>query len=123
MFFVLDSWSSGPVAYSPIRPKSQIFNIGHDYAFWIRNFMVMMKNPRTSILRLGPMAHGHNPAKVPKFKYIRHDGILSIGNFMLMINYHFSVFQMPSNMLKTKKMCSLFPWQHAIFYIFRTFYV
>jgi hypothetical protein len=29
----------------------------------------MMKNPRTSILRLGPMAHGHNPVKVPKFKY------------------------------------------------------
>jgi hypothetical protein len=46
-----------------------MFNIGHDYALWIRNFMVMMKNPRTSILRLGPIAHGHNPAKVPKFKY------------------------------------------------------
>jgi hypothetical protein len=57
------------VAYSPIRPKSQIFNIGHDYALWIRNFMVMMKNPRTSILRLVLMAHGHNPAKFPKFKY------------------------------------------------------
>jgi hypothetical protein len=69
MFFVLDPWSSVPVAYSPIRPKSQIFNIGHDYALWIGNFMVMKKNPRISILRLGPMAHGHNPAKVPKFKY------------------------------------------------------
>jgi hypothetical protein len=68
-FFVLNPWSSAPVAYSPIRPKSQIFNIGHDYALWIRNFMVMMKNPRTSILRLGPMAHGHNSVKVPKFKY------------------------------------------------------
>jgi hypothetical protein len=42
IFFVLDS---APVAYSPIRPKSQIFNIGHDYALWIRNFMVMMKKP------------------------------------------------------------------------------
>jgi hypothetical protein len=69
MFFVLDPWSSAPVAYSPIRPKSQIFNIGHDYALWIRNFMVMMKNPRTSILRLGPLAYGHNPSKIPKFKY------------------------------------------------------
>jgi hypothetical protein len=69
MFFVLNPWSSAPVAYSPIRAKSQIFNIGHDYALWIRNFMVMMKNPRTSILGLGPLAHGHNPAKVPKFKY------------------------------------------------------
>jgi hypothetical protein len=29
----------------------------------------MVKNPRTSILRLDLMAHGHNPAKVPKFKY------------------------------------------------------
>jgi hypothetical protein len=69
MFFVLDRWSSAPVAYSPIRPKFQIFNIGHDYALWTRNFMVMMKNPRTSILRLGPKTNGHNPAKVLKFKY------------------------------------------------------
>jgi hypothetical protein len=70
MLFVLDSWSSAPVAYSPIRPKSQIFNIGHDFVtLMIRNFMVMMKNLRTLILRLGLMAHGHNSAKVPKFKY------------------------------------------------------
>jgi hypothetical protein len=68
-FFVLDSWSSAPVAYSPIRPKSQNFNIGHDYTLWIRNFMVMMKNPRISILRFGPKTHGHNPARVPKLKY------------------------------------------------------
>jgi hypothetical protein len=27
------------------------------------------KTPRISILRLGPMTHGLNPAKVPKFKY------------------------------------------------------
>jgi hypothetical protein len=32
--------------------------------------MVMMKNPENlSIFALDPMAHGHNPAKVPKFKY------------------------------------------------------
>jgi hypothetical protein len=31
---------------------------------------------------------------------LRHDGILSIGNFMLMINKHFSLFQLP---VKTKK--------------------
>jgi hypothetical protein len=102
---------TAPVAYSPI----QIFKIGHDYALWIRNFMVMMKTPRTSIFRLGPMAHGHNPAKVSKFKY---DGILSIGNFMLMINNHFARFQLPGNLLKTKKMCSLFSWQHAISFLF-----
>jgi hypothetical protein len=68
MFFVLDPLSSAPVAYFPIQPKSQIFNTGHDYALWIKNFMVMMKNLRISILRLGPMAHGHNPAKVPKIQ-------------------------------------------------------
>jgi hypothetical protein len=86
-----------------------------------------------------------NPAKVPNFQYsallcsldqkfdgddenpenlnfetwhIRHDGILSIGNFMLMINNHFARFQLPGNLLKTKKMCSLFSWQHAISYLF-----
>jgi hypothetical protein len=33
---------------------------------------------------------------------------------MLMINNHFARFQLPGNLLKTKKMCSLFSWQHAI---------
>jgi hypothetical protein len=61
------------VVYSPIRPKSQIFDIRHDYALWIRNFLVMT----ISILRPSPLAHGHNLAKVPKFKY----DILSIGIF------------------------------------------
>jgi hypothetical protein len=45
MYFVLNPSSSAPVAYSPIQPKSQIFNIGLDCALWIRNFMVMMKKP------------------------------------------------------------------------------
>jgi hypothetical protein len=44
----------------------------------------------------------------------RHDGILLIGNFMLMINNHFARFQLPDNLLKTKKTCSLFSLQHAI---------
>jgi hypothetical protein len=61
---------------------------------------------KNSILRLSPMAHGHNPAKVPNSN-IRHDGILSIGNFMLMINNHFTLFQLPGNLLKTKK-CALY---------------
>jgi uncharacterized protein YacL (UPF0231 family) len=65
----MDPWSSAPVAYSSIRPKSEIFNIGHDYTLWIRNFMVMMKTPKNLDFENGPMAHGHNPAKVPKFKY------------------------------------------------------
>jgi hypothetical protein len=39
---------------------------------------------------------------------IRHNGILSIGNFMLMINNHFALFQLHSYLSKIKKMCSLF---------------
>jgi hypothetical protein len=39
---------------------------------------------------------------------IRHDGILSIGNFMLMINNHFTRFQLPGNLLKTKKCAPYF---------------
>jgi hypothetical protein len=46
------------------------------------------------------------------------DGILSIRNFMLMINNHFALFQLPGNLLKTKKMCSIFSWEHAISYLF-----
>jgi hypothetical protein len=53
------------------------------------------------------MAHGHNPAKVQNSN-IRHDGILSIGNFMLMINNHFAQFQLPGSLLKTKKCASYF---------------
>jgi hypothetical protein len=40
---------------------------------------------------------------------------------MLMINIHFARFQLPGNFLKTKKMCSLFPWQHVISYLFEIF--
>jgi hypothetical protein len=72
MFFDFDLWLSAPVAYSLIRPKSQIFNVEHDYALWIRNFMVMKKTPENLDFETwghGPMVHGHNPAKVPKFKY------------------------------------------------------
>jgi hypothetical protein len=39
---------------------------------------------------------------------IKHDGILSIGNFMQMINNHFARFQPPGNLLKTKKCAPYF---------------
>jgi hypothetical protein len=39
---------------------------------------------------------------------------------MLMINNQFARFQLSGNLLKTKKMCSLFPWIHAISYLFAT---
>jgi hypothetical protein len=81
--------------------------LGHDYALWIRNLMVMMKNSKTSILRLGPMAHGHNPAKVPKFKY-KYDGILSIGNLMLIINNNFALLSCPVTCEKPKKIAPYF---------------
>jgi hypothetical protein len=40
------SWSAAHVAYSLIRPKSQIPNIRHDGTLSIGNFMLMMKKPR-----------------------------------------------------------------------------
>jgi hypothetical protein len=36
-------WSAAPMAYSPIRPKSQISNVGHDGTLSIRNFLLMLK--------------------------------------------------------------------------------
>jgi hypothetical protein len=39
---------------------------------------------------------------------IRHDGILSIGNFMLMINNHFALFQLPGNLLITINVLTIF---------------
>jgi hypothetical protein len=41
-------WSAAPMAYSPIRPKSQISNVGHNGTLSIRNFILMvnkLKNP------------------------------------------------------------------------------
>jgi hypothetical protein len=32
-----------------------------------------------------------------QFPNIRHDGVLTIGNFMLMINNHFALFQLPGS--------------------------
>jgi hypothetical protein len=85
MFFVLHPWSSAPVAYSPLRLKSQIFNIGRmiDYALCIRNFMAMMRKPENLDFE-ACLACGHNQKS--KNPNIRHDGILSIRNFMLMTN-------------------------------------
>jgi hypothetical protein len=42
--------------------------------------MVMLKNQRTSVSRLGPIAHphSHNPAKVPNFIYKAYDGGWSV---------------------------------------------
>jgi hypothetical protein len=35
-------WSAAPMAYSPIRPNSQISNVGHDGTLSIRNFILVV---------------------------------------------------------------------------------
>jgi hypothetical protein len=66
----------------PNPDKSKIFNIGHDYALWIRNFMLLMEKPKDLDFETWPK---------------------SVGNFMLMINNYFALFQLPGTLLKTKK--------------------
>jgi hypothetical protein len=87
MFSVLNPCSSAPVAYYQIRPKSQIFNIGHDYALWIRNSMLMMKKPENLYFETWDIIQ-------PKSRNLNmsHGGFLSIENFMLMLNNHFALF-------------------------------
>jgi hypothetical protein len=94
MFFVLRSWSSASVTYSTIWPKYQILNVGHDYALWIRNFMVVIAN-KLKNLGFGTWPDGPCPNS-----NIWRDGIPSIGNFMLMINNHFALFQLPGKLVK-----------------------
>jgi hypothetical protein len=53
-------WSAAPLAYSPIRPKSQISNVGHDGTLSIRNFILMLKklkNPKSEAFG-GPWSIG-----------------------------------------------------------------
>jgi hypothetical protein len=45
-------WSAALMAYSQIRPKSQISNVGHDGTLSIRNFILMvkeLKNPNFEV--------------------------------------------------------------------------
>jgi hypothetical protein len=59
-------WSAANVAYSLIRPKSQIPNIRHDGTLTIGNFMLMMKKPQNlefepvhpKIVFLASVVHG-----------------------------------------------------------------
>jgi hypothetical protein len=60
-------WSAAPMAYSPIRPKSQISNVLHDGTLTIRNFILMvnkLKNPNFEPLSsIGPywLSSGQSP--------------------------------------------------------------
>jgi hypothetical protein len=75
------------------------------------------KNLRISILRLGPMALGHNPARVLKFKY-------KAWWYSIDRKFHadeeksFFSFSAGQQHVVNQKMCSLFSWQHAISYLF-----
>jgi hypothetical protein len=78
-------WSAAPMAYSSIRPKSQISKVGHDGALLIKNFLLMvnkLKNP--------------NFESLSQISNVGHDGTLSISNFLLMLkelkNPNFEVF-------------------------------
>jgi hypothetical protein len=68
------------------------------------------------------MAHGHNPAKVPKFKYKAR--LYSIDR-KLMINNHFERFQRPGNLLKPKKYAPCFRGntQFPIYFLLKSYYL
>jgi hypothetical protein len=59
----------------------------------------------TSTLHIG--FNGHDPTKVPKFKY-RHDGALSFRNFAL--NQAHLIMSHTCQLTNNQKMCSLLPW-------------
>jgi hypothetical protein len=57
--------------------------------------------------------NGHDPAKVPKFKY-RHDSALSIRNFA--VNQAQLIISHTCQLTNNQKMCCLFRWEHEISY-------
>jgi hypothetical protein len=71
------------------------FNIVHDYALWFRNFMVMVKNPENLDFETCSVGLGQSSS------------VISLKNT-------FSKRQFCQN----KKLCSLFPCQHRISYLF-----
>jgi hypothetical protein len=79
-------WSAAPMAYSPIRHKSQISNVGHDGTLLIRNFILMvnkLKNPNFEPLSsIGP--YWPSSGQSPKF-LMWHDDTLWISNFIFMV--------------------------------------
>jgi hypothetical protein len=80
-------WSATPMAYSPIRPKSQISNVGHDGTLSIRNFILMvkeLKNPNFERFELHWLILAIIRPK-SQISNVGHDGTLSIRNFLLML--------------------------------------
>jgi hypothetical protein len=79
-------WSAAPMAYSPIRPKYQISNVGHAGTLSIRNFILMVKKlkhpnfePMSSI---GPLAIIRPKSQISN---VGHHGTLLIRIFLLML--------------------------------------
>jgi hypothetical protein len=65
-------WTHGHLRPWPTPNPAKVPNF--QYRVWLYSMDQKIhgddkKNPRISILRLGPMSYGHNPAKVPKFKF------------------------------------------------------
>ena len=60
-FWIWSSWPLAPVAYSQIRPKSQISIIGHDGTLSIRYFMMIVERPENPNFELA--------AKIQNFQY------------------------------------------------------
>jgi hypothetical protein len=82
----------------PNPAKVPNFNIGHDYAlygseisgwWWKTREFWFWDLTQWPMAIIRPKSQNSN---------IKHDGILSIGNFLLMINNHFARFQLPGNL-------------------------
>jgi hypothetical protein len=104
----------------PIRPKSQNSNIRHDGTLSIRNLMLMLKKPMDPNLEplcsMGSMAMIRSKSQntnMPWWCSIDQKINTEYGP-----TNNFSFCQLTNN----QKMCSLFPWQHGISYLFQTTY-
>jgi hypothetical protein len=80
-------WSAAPMTYSPIRPKSQISNVGHDLS--ISNFILIVKELKNSnfepLSSIGPWTILAFIRPKSQISNVGHDGTLSIRNFLLML--------------------------------------
>jgi hypothetical protein len=105
----------------PIRPKSQNSNIRHDGTLSIRNFMLMLKKPMDP--NLEPLCYMGSMAKIrSKSQNTSMPWWCSIDqkiNTEYGPTNNFSFCQLTNN----QKMCSLFPWQHGISYLFISLFV
>ena len=117
-FWAQTSWPRAPLAYSSIRPKSQISNIGHDGTLSIRNFMTIMKNTKNLIFEplrfidLRPWYGQSSKFPILDMMVLYRSEILSI---------LFKLLFLPGKLTSDQKMCSLCPCEARTFlFIFFT---